>query len=78
MATTAPQLKLVQGFECVGLLSCYMADDIRSYPPFYQLSEEEWSNKTLQSEPHVHTYMHLNTYGSRTGSDLNAGHHSSV
>lgn len=65
MATTVPQLKVVQGFECV-CLSCYMAD-IMSYPSFYQLSEGESSGKTLQSDPHVHTYMHLNTYGSRTG-----------
>ena len=35
--------------------------DIRLYPSFHQLSEEELSSKTLQSDPDVHAYAHKHT-----------------
>lgn len=54
--------------ECVSVLG-YTAD-IRLYPSFHQLSEEESSGNTLQSDPRrahadTHTCALFNTHGSR-------------
>lgn len=57
-------------FVCV---SSYMMD-IRLYPSFHQLSEEESSSRTLQSDPdlhtHIHTHIHYNTHSSRKADTL--------
>lgn len=66
-------------FECASVLG-YMAD-IRLYPSFHQLSEEESSSDTLQSDPDVHVRAHtctlIHTVAEKQ-SYFNAGHHSSA
>lgn len=42
----------------------YMAD-LRLYPCFHQLSEEESSANTVQSDPYVQTDVRLNAHSSR-------------
>lgn len=55
----------------------YMSD-IKLYPAFHQLSEDESSSNTLQSDPGVrtHAYMLIKTHSGRRA-DAHAGHHSS-